>query len=388
MYGSGRTESTRCPLVRPFTFLRSVLLLVYFGTFNVSARAQVMADAGAQQTIQKALDDIYNLEFADADAQIRLIRARYPQHPIGPILLATKLELQCLPIHENKVATAQFTQAVSQSLEMAKRMLDKNEDDPEGVFFALTAHSYMASLYNNQSESLKAVGESKRSYSYLKDGFKLMDKNPDFYFTTGLYNYYVERYPLDHPVVRPFMFFFTDGDMALGLKQMDMAARRGVFMRVGANYYLAHILIKHEMQPARAAQYTKYLADKYPNNPLFGMINAEALLLAGRYTDARPYVQRLRTMTNKLVPLAVATFEGILTEQADKNDKEAAEQYQAALKLPYNDPYTREYRAMAYAGLARIATRAGDRKRAKDYYKRALSIGQYKALIREAKAYK
>ncbi len=369
-------------------FFRTIVFFLSLHWLTLPARAQVLNDPALLQTIQKTLDHIYNFEFADADAQIRQLRTRLPQHPIGPILQATKLELQYLPLTDNQTATAQFVEAANQGLELAKRLLNKNENDSEGVFFALTAHSYLSSLYNNQGETVRAVSESKKSYSYLKDGFKLMDRNPDFYFTTGLYNYYVERYPMDHPVVRPFMIFFNDGDMALGLKQMDVATKRGLFMRAGANYYVAHILLKHEMQPGRAVAYTKYLADKYPNNPLFGMINAEALLLAGRYAEARPYVQRLKQMNHKLVPTAITAFEGILAELADKDDKAAAGSYQAALKLPYNDPYTKEYHAMAYAGLARIAARVKDPNRAKQYYKKALAVAQYKSIIREAKAYK
>ena len=368
------------------TLRKNVLVLCLF-CLPLVAPAQVFTDPAFRQTVQNTLDDIYNFDFAGADVHIKQVRSRYPQHPIGPILLATKLELQYLPIHENRAATAQFVQAAGQGLELSKQMLTENDTDPEGVFFALTAHSYLSSLYSNQGESMKAVGESRKSFGYMKDGFKLMNKSPDFYFTTGLYNYYVERYPMDHPVVRPFMFFFDDGDMAEGIRQMDVASRKGLLMRAGANYWLAHVLLKHEMQPSRAVGYTNYLATKYPNNPLFGMVNVEALLLAGRYADARPYVQRLKQLNHKLVPMAVTVFEGMLEEQADKNDKAAAENYQNALKLPYNDPYTKEYHAMAYAGLARIAARANDRTRARLFYKKALSVGNYKGLIKEAKAY-
>ncbi len=368
--------------------LKKWLFLVSFLGVSLSAQAQVLTDPAIQQTIMKTLDKIYNFEFTEADESIRQIQARYPQHPIGSILRATELELQYLPLHENKAATAQFIQAVDQGLVLAKQILDKNENDPEGVFFALTAHSYLASLHNNKNESLKAIGESKKAYNYLREGFILAGKNPDFYFTNGLYNYYIERYPMDHSIVKPFMFFFEDGDMAKGLKQMDIATKKGVFMRPVANYYLAHIYLKHEMNPGRAVVYAKYLADKYPNNPLFGMSNAEALLLAGHYAEARPYIQRLKQMPNKLVPLAVNTFTGMLAEFADKNDKEAAESYEMALRLPFNDPYTKEYHAFAYAGLARISARANDKNRARIYYRKALAVGQYKALIREAKAYK
>ena len=352
------------------------------------APAQGLTDPAIQQGIQRTMDNIYGMNFAEADAQIRQLRARYPQHPLGPILLATKIELQYLPVHENKAARAQFVQAVNEGMTLAKQMLDKDEKDPEAVFFALTAHSYLAALYHNEGESLKAVSESRRCYGYLRDGMKLLDKNPDFYFTTGLYNYYVERYPMDHSIVKPFMVFFADGDMTLGLKQMDVAAKRGLFMRTVANYYSAHIQVKYEMQPARALPYARYLADKFPANPLFAMLDAEVLLLTGRYTDARPAVQRLKQLPNKLVPLALALFTGILAEQDDHDDKAATEAYQAALKLPANKPYTEEYKAMAYAGLARIAARAGNRDLAKQNYKKALDIAQYKSLIREAKAFR
>lgn len=369
----------------PFRF-HTVLFALVLLAFR--APAQVLTNSATQQTIQRVLDDIYGMNFAEADVQIRQLRARYPQHPVGPILLATKLELQYLPVHENPTAKAQFVQAVNQGLDLAKRMLDKDDTDSEGIFFALTAHSYLASLYNNEGDALKAVGESRRCYGYLKDGFSLTEKNPDFYFTTGLYNYYVERYPMDHAVVRPFMFFFADGNMATGLKQLDVATKRTLFMRAGANYYLAHILLKYEMQPARALPYANYLADKYPANPLFAMLNAETLLLSGRYADARPAVEVLKKLPGKLMLLAVSTFSGILSEQADHDDRAASVFYQAALKLPANKPYTEEYRAMAYTGLARIADRANNQNLARQYYKKALDIAQYKSLIREAKAFR
>jgi tetratricopeptide (TPR) repeat protein len=347
----------------------------------------VLTDASVQQTVVKALDAIYGQDFTEATTLIRQLQTRYPQHPIGPILRATLLEQQYVPVEQNPTAASQYVQAANQGLELAKKMLEHNENDPEAVLFALTAHSYLALLYNNKNESLKAVGESKKSYSYLKQGFTMMEQSPDFFLTTGLYNYYVERYPIDHAVVRPFMFFFQDGDMQLGLKQMDVASRKGILMRAGANYYLAHIYLKHEMNPQKAASYSKYLVEKYPANPLYGMRHAEALLLAGRYSEAKPYVQRLKQHSNKLLPMAVLVFDGILDERSDQDDKAASANYQAALKLPFNEAYTKEYHAMAYAGLARIAARANNRNLAKEYYKKALSIGAYKSLLKETKAY-
>ncbi|QKZ15685.1 hypothetical protein HU175_06730 [Spirosoma sp. KUDC1026] len=354
----------------------------------VSGQAQVLTDAAVQQTVVKTLDAIYGQEFAEANTLIRQLQTRYPQHPIGPILRATLLEQQYVPVEQNPTAASLYIQAANQGLELARKMLERNEKDPEGVLFALTAHSYLALMYTNKNESLKAVNEAKKAYPYLKQGFGMQEQSPDFFLTTGMYNYYVERYPMDHAVVRPFMFFFQDGDMQLGLKQMDVASRKGVLMRAGANYYLAHIYLKHEMNPQKAALYSKYLVDKYPANPLYVMRHAEALLLAGRYSEAKPYVQRLKQSTNQMAAMAVLVFDGILDEQDERDDKTASANYQAALKLPFNEAYTKEYHAMAYAGLARIAARSNNRSQAKAYYGKALNVGAYKSLIKEGKAFK
>lgn len=49
--------------------------------------------------------------------------------------------------------------------------------------------------------------------------------------------------------------------------------------------------------------------------------------------------------------------------------------------------YVKEYHAMAYAGLARIADRAGDKRLARSHYKKSLELAEYKRNIAEAKNY-
>ncbi|GAA4401221.1 hypothetical protein GCM10023187_15150 [Nibrella viscosa] len=351
------------------------------------AQGQILTDKDAQQTIVSALDHIYNYQFDEAEPLIRQLRGRYPQHPVAPMLKAIQLQWQYLPLKENRAATTQYTQYLSQSLELAQKLLDKDKKDPEGVFFALTAHGYLALKHHYDEEFLKGVGEAKKAYGYLIDGFKLMERNGEFYFTTGLYNYYVERYPEDHPIVKPFMVFFQNGNMQQGLRQMEASVKRGLFTRAEASYYLTIIYLKHESQPNRAIQFSRWLIDKYPNNPIYRMRHTEALLLAGRYNEAEPHIDQLKKLPLKILPMAVKVFDGLVLEKDAQNDKAAAESYQAAIRMPFDIANTREYLAFAYAGLARIAARAGDRNQAKTYYKKATDIAEYKMIHQEAKAF-
>ncbi|GAB3259980.1 hypothetical protein GCM10027347_23970 [Larkinella harenae] len=351
------------------------------------SRSQLLDDAGIQQVILKATDKIYNYEFDEAEDYIRQVKAKYPQHPVVPVMKAIQIYWQYLPLKGNKTATTQYVNYLNQGVALSKKLLDRNENDPEGVFFSLASHGYLAMKNHFDDETLKAVGEAQKAYGYLRKGFKLMEKNPEFYFSTGLYNYYRERYPLDHPASKPLLLFFQNGDMALGIKQMETAIRRGLFTRTETAIYLGHLYLEHESQPARAAAVMKPLADKYPQNPIFNLLGAEALVQSGRYREAQAYIERLHKMPQKFLAMPIQVLEGTVEEKMNGNLNQAAEKYQAALKLPLDEVHTKEFMAHAYTGLARIAARAGDRNRAKAMYKKALSVAEYKSTIQEAKNY-
>lgn len=350
-----------------------------------TAHGQILNDAPTQQIILQSLDNIYNYEFVEAVELAKKVKAKYPNHPVNTLLQATQLYWQYLPLGDSPKMKQAYTNALAECIKQGEAL--KGKYDLEANFFLLAAHSYLAMQDSDEGSFMKALGEAKRAYTYMKRGFELTEKNPEFYFSTGLYNYYVEQYPEDHPIVKPFMIFFQDGDKPRGLQQLDIGFRKAIFTRTESAYYLIYIYLKAENKPDKALNYTSQLYQKYPNNPLYLTRHAEALTLMGRYEDAEPLVQRLVKLSGKIFPVAGEIFEGIIQEKQYKNDKQAAALYQHALKMPADERFTEDYHAFAYCGIARIAHRAGDKAKAKEYYKKALSIAEYKFTIAEAKAY-
>lgn len=348
-------------------------------------RGQILNDTPTQQLILASLDKVYNYEFREAAELAQRVKAKYPTHPVNSLLLATQLYWQYLPLGNNPKAKQQYVATLNQCLKQGESL--KGKHDLEANFFLLAAHSYLAMQESDEGNFMKALGEAKRAYSYMKKGFELTDKNPEFYFSTGLYNYYVEEYPEDHPIVKPFMLFFQDGNRTKGLQQLELGYRKAIFTRTESAYYLVYIYLKPENRPDKALTYTNLLHNQYPNNPLYLTRHAEALVLAGKYAEAQPHAQELIKMSGIIFPVAGRIFEGIVQEKYHKNDKQAAAQYQAALKLPFDERFTEDYHAMAYCGLARIAHRANNKAQAREYYKKALDIAEYKSTIAEAKAY-
>lgn len=362
-----------------------VFLFIAFSFPPLPARAQILYDTPTQELVLEAIDHIYNYEFAAVEPVARQIRAKYPNHPVNAMLKAMQMQWQYLPVKDNKAMSGQYAKLLEECIAKAK-VLEKNEKTrPEAAFFSMAGHGYVALIHNYNDEKMKAASEAKKAYDYVMAGFKYMNHNPEFYFSSGLYNYYIIRYPEDHPIVKPVVLFFKDGNREEGLRQMDIASKKGMFTRTESSFYLARIYLKHEQRYDKASSYLGNLVEKYPNNPIFLMKHTEALLLLGKYEEAEPFIEKLKKRNEPFFSLVSHTLEGMYLEKQSRNDQAAQRLYLTAIRQPRDEEYTKEYQAFAYAGLARIAIRAGDKRKATEYYKIVSDLAEYKGTLKEAK---
>ncbi len=362
--------------------------IILFFLVTPNAHSQLLNDDKALKSIQLTLDKIYNFEFSEAQLMIKQIEAHYPGHPVSHILDSFILFWKYLPVKNNPSKSKEYVQNLNQCLVSVNKMFGSNSKDPEAVFYTMVARGYLAMMYNYNGELLSAAGEGKKAYSAFLEGMKLTNKNPEFYFTSGMYNYYVETYPEMHPMVKPLLLFFKNGDKSLGLKQIEIGTQQGVITRAEACFYLTHLYLKYENKPDKAVVFMQKLVNLYPQNPLYVMKYIETQILATNYTAAASKMPLLKKANQVFFPAAYQTFLALLSEKMDKNDKVAEQYYHLALKLPHDSQYSREYTAMTYAGLARIAARGGDKSKAKLYYKKCLETAEYKGLLAEANAFK
>ena len=346
---------------------------------------QVGKDAEAQSTVQQAIEKIYNFEFDAADQLIAKLKPKYGQHPVVPLLLSMRLKWQFLPMAAKTPVAVQYQQTLNLCINNAKKLLTNPNTKSEGTFFLLAAHGYIALAHNYNNETLKAAGESRKAYGFLSDSFGFLDQNDEFLFTTGMYNYYIEQYPEDHPMVRPLMLFFKNGDKALGLRQLDAALKKATYTRWEACSFLRHIYVKHETRFDKAQYYAKLLADKFPDNSVYLMQYIESLVLDGRFGEAVPLQAKFKKNATGFYASGWHLFEGLINEKMDKNDARAAENYNMVLKYPVVEALTREYHALAFAGLARIAARKNEPQKAKMFTNKCLALAEYQSTIRSAR---
>ena len=61
----------------------------------------------------------------------------------------------------------------------------------------------------------------------------------DFYFFTGVYNYYREAYPEAYPVYKPLALLFPKGSKTKGLEDLLIASKNSIFLKAEAFSFLS-----------------------------------------------------------------------------------------------------------------------------------------------------
>jgi tetratricopeptide (TPR) repeat protein len=364
---------------------------IFFFIFPLILAAQnkrLLDDPISTKLVEKITLDMYNFNFGNSDQDLRIITERLPGHPVNSFLKAITLYWEKIPITSDKELFAKFQGYINETISISEKRLEENANDVEAIFFALSGYSLLAQYSAEDGNYLRALKEAKKAYNYMKKGFTLTDEYPEFYFTTGLYNYYREQYPESHPVYKPFVWVFASGNKELGLKQLNEATQKATFTKMEAMVYSAHINLRYEGEPEKALVYTNKLVSMFPNNLFYHTLYTENLMVLENYKGTYPSVEKLLASDNSFFKMAGQIFRGMIHEKERKEYRAAKAYYLKALQTGYNlEKKSNNTKSFAYMGLGRIYEIEGDKEKARYYFEKALDHAQYDAVKKEAKEY-
>ena len=148
-------------------------------------------------------------------------------------------------------------------------------------------------FWSDNGKTGKVVPDLRLMYKYTIEGKELKDQFVEFYFSTGLYNYYIEAYPEAHPTYKPLLAFMQKGDKALGLEQLNHAINEAVFLKVEALLFMSLIQLKYEKDLNTAAIYARRLHHEYPRNTYYQGQLLTILLHQQRYKEANELLESM-----------------------------------------------------------------------------------------------
>jgi hypothetical protein len=361
------------------------LFLITCIIFPLFSWAQVLQDPITKNLIVDGLNDLYNYNFKESSEAFLQVKNRYPNNPAAYLLFAMQWEQQYFPLKDHPTQSKNYLAYLEKCYQLAQNAYEKNNNDLDAAFFCSASLGFLAAYEADNQKFMAAVSYAKKAYSFMKIGLKNNEKQPEFLYSSGIYNYYRISYPDLHPVIKPFMFFFQDGNKKTGLSFLELATKKTLFVKNESLFYLGYIFNKYEGTPAKALPFNSILIQKHPNNHWYILQRAEMLTLSGNYEEAEKYIQQLENTKSPYYQGAVWVFNGLHEEHKKNNLTVAENHYLKSLQFPFEERFTKDIRGIAYLGLARIAKKRGNHQKMKQYQRLAKDVVEYKNSLEELK---
>lgn len=253
--------------------------------------------AGPRQTLTEVLRVpeleagfrlLYELKFAEARTQFAARQKSHPEDPLsGAAEAASYLFEECyrqgiltseffldddrfmgkIPVKADAALRDAFFAACKRSQDLARLRFKTNPDDANALF-AMTLSvgmqaDYASLIDKKQVDSLRLIREADKLAKRL---LAVAPEGADAYLTLGTANYIIGSLPGGK---RFFLKFAgVRGNKLEGIKQIEIAAASGRYLRPFAKIFLALAALREKKQDVARAQLTELVAE-FPQNPLF-----------------------------------------------------------------------------------------------------------------------
>jgi hypothetical protein len=343
--------------------------------------AQILHDTTSLNLIKRGIDSIYNMQFNYSQGVYREIGRLYPDHPIVIMFKGIMTYWENYPLLPAVSARNSFEEEMRRCIGLC----EKNNNqlyEPEYLLANLSARGLLLTFYTDNDLKNEVFPLAKSTYHYIRQSFDFTSVYSDFFFFTGLYNYYREVYPRVHPVYKPLAFLFPNGNREKGLEEIQTAALSSILFKAESFSYLSYIYISYENDYQKALYFSKYLHDLYSENPEYLADYIVNLLLIKNYDEAENLViSSGKHEKNGFYHAQLSIIKGLIQEKKYHNINLAQQYYNTGIRdIAVFGTFGDEFAAYGYFGLSRISEANGDKESKKNYHKQAVKLADSKKI--------
>ncbi|WP_428654102.1 tetratricopeptide repeat protein [Runella sp.] len=353
----------------------------------------LMSNPGVQIEATEAINKLYNFKFAEADAEFRWLRYRYPSHPMPYFLMGLAEWWKIVPNTDDTRYDDRCIALMDTCILLAEKLYDTRENKIEPSFFLAAAYAFKGRIHSERKHWSRATFAGKNALKYLERCKGQSEISPELLFGDGLFNYFAEWIPDNYPLLKPVLWLFPKGNKQIGIQQLEKVGNNAFYTRTEARYFLLQIY-GYENQYAKSYDLAKYSWETYPDNPYFERYYLRSAFVRGNSEEA----EKIANSILSKIDAGKTGYEAVSGRNAayvlayyynnHYHDLPKAKlYYQRTLDYAIQaKAFTSGYYLASLVGLGRIAEKEKDYEAAREYYKTAVDRGEKKsAQVKEAK---
>lgn len=353
----------------------------------------LLSNPGVQIEATEAINKLYNFKFAEADAEFRWLRYRYPNHPMPYFLMGLAEWWKIVPNTDDTRYDDRCIALMDTCITLAEKLYDIRENKIEPSFFLAAAYAFKGRIHSERKHWSRATFAGKNALKYLERCKGQSEISPELLFGDGLFNYFAEWIPDNYPLLKPVLWLFPKGNKQTGIQQLEKVGNNAFYTRTEARYFLLQIY-GYENQYAKSYDLAKYSWETYPDNPYFERYYLRSAFVRGNSDEA----EKIANSILAKIEAGKTGYEAVSGRNAAYVLAYYANNYHRDLpkaKLYYQKTldystqakaFTSGYYLASLVGLGRIAEKEKNYDAAREYYKTAVDRGEKKSTqVKEAK---
>jgi len=242
---------------------RFLFLLVVIFFFSLESYA---GDLSPRSRLNEGIQFIYNFEFDKAELTFSSLLKKNPNDLFANHFSAT-LSLWKYFGSNKKKYLEEFLHQSDGTIAKAEQNLSGNPKNKETLYILGAAYGYRAIAFGKAEKYLEMIWASKKSNSYLEDVLEIDQNYYDAYLGIGLIKFALSQVPSGFKWALAMIGF--DGDSEKGLSYLKIAAEKGNYSKVEAEYYLSQLYAEFYFDYDKSKRYLAKLNQGFPDNLLF-----------------------------------------------------------------------------------------------------------------------
>ncbi len=233
----------------------------------------------------KGYDLVLNMQFDEANKIFDEMIRMEPENALGYLCRSQSYIYywQFAVKGANEKALDPIKDLLFQTAHIAEKMLDKNKDDIDAMFYLGSVYGNIGLYYGNANRWFSAWMYGRKAMKYMEEVIK---KDPEYYNAyvgLGIYNYYLGVLPR---FVKVLSFLLgTKGEREKGIEQLILASSQSDMKGVAKVFLAENIYVKEGNYKA-AIPVLKELTTDYPQNSFLRMRLALCCKGLEKYNEA------------------------------------------------------------------------------------------------------
>jgi hypothetical protein len=347
--------------------------------YNICS-GQILNDSASVQLVKRCIDNIYNFRFSEANEILTGIKKTYPEHPVTYLINGMLTFWNNYPLTPASPNRQNYEEDLRRCITLCENYPD-GKNDEEFLLANLCARGLLLLFYADNDLTKNVIPLAASTYKYLRRSFDFTNTHSDFYFFTGLYNYYREAYPEVHPIYKPLAAFFPKGDIENGLIELQTAANTSILLKAESSVFIFYIYQNFKQSFTDALTYIEILHNRYPLNEQYLADLIKCSLFVNNLNEAEALISSYSENTKgEYLTIQLTILQGVIQEKKYKNYRQAQEYYNEGLKKvePFG-AYADEIASVAYFGLSRIEGINGNKKEMEKLRKQGMDLTSLKS---------